>query len=80
VALVQHHCRKRPDLDADLDAVVQAGEGSNGAAPRHRQRYTAAIVRLGDPHPGFGLSLWIGDCVEDNVAIRPEDLRGDDNP
>ena len=42
--------------------------------------HAAAIIGFGDPQPGIGLRLRVGDRVEDDVAIRPEGLGGDDDP
>jgi hypothetical protein len=80
MASVQQHGCNRTDLHANLGMVVQAGKGGDRAAAGHCQPYAAAVIGFGDPQTAFGLRLGIGDRVEEDIAVRPEGLRGDDDP
>ena len=80
MAPVQNHRCEGTDLDADLGTVVETGERGDGAALWDRQSHAGAIVRLGDLQTAVGLGLWIGNRVENDVAISAKNLRRDDDP
>jgi len=80
VPLAEYPSRDGADQDADLRSVVEIPKAGDGAVPRHRQRHAGTIVRLGETQPGVGLSLWVSDRVEDDVAMRAENLRRHDDP
>ena len=80
VLLVQQHGCDGTDLHANFGVVIQASESGDGTTARYGQSHAAAIIGFGDSQTGIGLHLGIGDRVENDIAIRPEGLRGDNYP
>src|SRR5438309_7139051 len=60
--------RRRPGFPKDF------------AGARYGQSHTVAIIGFRDPQTGIGLRLGVGDRVENDIAIRPGGLRGNDYP